>query len=86
MARETSPHAGKTVKLKADAAQLGGQEYRVEDWWILVAGESWRTSGSMAAFSYGVRIAATPLPLDDDVLYGKIGNFGYLVHVSEVDA
>jgi hypothetical protein len=83
-AREPSPLAGQTVKIRAEVTGLGGQEYRVEDWWINVAGESWMFSGSPAAFGYAARSAGST-PIDDDVLYGKVGGFGHLVHVSEIE-
>lgn len=81
-----SPLAGKTVKLKPEVAeQLGGVEYRVEDWWDRVSGQSWGMSaGNPAALNYAVRIAAVG-PLDDSVLYGKVGWFGHLVHVTEIE-
>lgn len=83
-AREQSPYAGQTVKIRADVRGLGGQEYRVEDWWLNVAGESWTSSMTPAAFGYAARSAGST-PLDDDVLYGKIDGLGHLVHVSEIE-
>jgi hypothetical protein len=73
------------VKIRADVAGLGGQEYRVEDWWINVAGESWTVSQVPAAYVYAARTAGSAAPLDDAVLYGKVGGFGHLVHVSEIE-
>ena len=84
--RETSPLAGKTVKIRADVAGLGGQECLVEDWWQNVSGGSWMDSPAPAAFQYAARSSAAGLPIDNDVLYGKVGNFGYLVHVTEVES
>lgn len=81
--REPSEYAGKTVTLRADAALLGGQEYRVEDWWTNVFGQSWMVSQSPVAYQYAIRGAG--LPLDDEVLYGKVGLFGHLVHISEIE-
>ncbi len=83
-----SPLAGKTVKIKAEANQLGGQEYRVEDWWDRVSGKSWGVcQGNPACLNYAVRtgFSKTPIPFDDEVLYGKIGCFGHLVHLSEIE-
>ncbi len=82
--RETSPLAGRTVKIKDEAAVLGGQEYRVEDWWQNVSGGSWMDSGSPAAWAYAARTAGST-PIDNEVLYGKVGSLGHLVHVSEIE-
>jgi hypothetical protein len=75
--------AGRTYKLAAKG--LDGDEIRVEDYWDRVAGKSWMISdGNPAALKYGMRAGFNGLPLDDEVVYGKIGAFGHLVHVSEL--
>lgn len=67
------------------STDLGGTEYQVEDWWDRVSGKSWTDSdGNPAALEYAFRAGATNLPIDDEVLYGKIGSLGHLVHISEV--
>lgn len=77
--------AGKTYRLKSATPGLDGQEFRCEDYWDRVSGKSWMDSeGNPAAMKYGIRSGLTGLPLDDDVVYGKIGSFGELVHVSEL--
>lgn len=85
-------HPGETVRIRdgvTDPAQgqvVGGAGYRIEDLWTNVAGKSWTVSdGNPAALRYAIRSAANGLPLDDDVLYGKIGHSGHLVHVSEIE-
>lgn len=84
---EASPLAGKTVAIKASVARAGGLEFRVEDWWDRVSGKSWKVSlaeGNPACCAYAAR--PTPdVPHDDEVLYGKIGPFGHLIHVSEIE-
>jgi hypothetical protein len=86
-AREPSKHAGKTVKIRADVKDIGGQEYRVEDWWINVAGVPWGMADSNpAALRYAIRAALSGVPADDEVLYGKVDSLGHLVHVSEIEA
>jgi len=69
---------------------VAGAQFRVDDYWHNVScGAGWKQSseaGNPAALNYEVRRAANGLPLDDEVLYGKIGSFGHLVHVSEVVA
>lgn len=83
--------AGKTVKIKEDATHpqvpnFGDSEYRVEGYWDELTGGSWKDAqGNSAAIVYGLRAIDNNLPLDDEVLYGKIGPFGYLVHVSEIE-
>ena len=71
--------AGKTYLLKD-----GTTEYRVEDWWDRVSGGSWMDAvGNPAALQYAMRSAGV-LPLDNDVVYGKIGSFGHLIHITEL--
>ena len=85
--RDTHPLAGKTVKLKVKGAdpELVGQEYRVEDWWQTVGEGSWMNAvGNPACLKYAVRSALCGLPIDDEVVYGKVGNLGHLIHVSEL--
>lgn len=89
---ESHPLAGTTVRIKdgvtdpAQGAVVAGAEYRVEDYWDRVAGGSWSMAeGNPAALHYALRSAVNDLPLDDEVLYGKIGSLGHLVHVSELD-
>lgn len=58
-------------------------KYHVEDLWINVAGKSWMDcDGNPACLNYAAR--SVGLPIDDKVLYGKIGGLGYLVHESEI--
>jgi hypothetical protein len=57
----------------------------VEDYWDTLTGRSWTVSdGNPAAIIYGLRSGMNGLPVDDDVIYVKIGPFGHLVHISEV--
>ena len=67
--------------------QLGGAEIEIEDWWVNVTGTPWmNANGNPAALSYAFRVGLSggEIPYDNDVLYGKIGGFGYIVHVSEL--
>ena len=84
--------SGKTVKIKNgfndpfNGTIEAGTEYHVEDYWDTLTGESWMFSnGNPACMNYAVRSAKAGLPLDNNVLYGKIGAFGFLVHTSEVE-
>lgn len=91
----SEPHelSGQTVKLTADFSDRSGElqpgmEYRVEDYWDRVSGGSWmNATGNPAAMKYAMRsgLSVKPIPIDNEVLYGKIGAFGHLIHVSEVE-
>lgn len=91
MHQEPSPLAGKTVKIKTGVKHpqypnFGGAEFRVEDWWDRVSGKSWMfCDGNPACLIFAVRTASADVPTDDEVLYGKVGAFGSLVHVSEIE-
>lgn len=90
------PLAGRTVTLdkKADDPArhmvMPGSEYRIEDWWDRVSGQSWMYSqGNPAAIQYamrsGMRCAmGAAVPSDDEVVYGHIDGMGHLLHVSEL--
>ena len=64
-----------------------GKEYWVEDWWENVGGGSWMfANGNPACMKYAVRAGLKDnLPTDDNVLYGKIGSLGELIHISELN-
>ena len=83
--RSKSPLAGKTVKIKR--GELAGFEIIIEDWWGNLSGKSWMASFPQpaAVALYAARVRRDNLPRDDDVLYGKIANIGYLVHISELE-
>ena len=88
MAIHAEPHAfaGQTVKIKADAPNFAGADYRIEDWWDRVAGKSWMIcDGNPACLDYAIRSGIARGPMDDQVVYGKIGFLGKLIHVSELD-
>ncbi len=95
---EKSPYAGKAVRLadQMNAIQLNGKTMQVEDWWVNVSGKTHIESAALhnpAAMGYEVRVKGKNMmvPMDDKVklddvrvLYGKVGSFGFLVHVSEI--
>ena len=78
------PLAGQTVEIKS--GQFKGSAYTVENWWDIVSGGSWKTAdGNPACIQYALRSGIKDkLPSDDEVLYGKIGNYGHLIHNSEI--
>lgn len=83
---EVHPLAGQTVSVQV-TGQSGIQEFVIEDWWDHLTGSSWMNArGNFAAMNYAIRtgLASRKIPIDDEVVYGKIGAFGHLVHVSEI--
>ena len=91
MKKKKSKLANKTVKLKDDVTHpqfpsFGGSEIVIEDWWVNVYGGSWmNANGNPAAMIYGMRSGFNGLPTDNEVLYGKLGGYGVLIHVSEIE-
>lgn len=84
--KEQSPLAGKTVKITSGSYM--GCEFRVEDWWDRVGNGSWMyATGIPVCMQYTIRTLKPheDLPIDNEVLYGKIGSLGYLVHISEIE-
>lgn len=95
MHTESHPLAGQTVLLKTSTSPATHQpdepaeniEFRIEDWWDKLTGGSWKyADGNPAALKYALRIGLSdnPPPADDEVVYGKIGAFGHIVHTSEL--
>lgn len=88
MHTEQHPQSGQTVKV--DFGTTGGNiqgihEYQIEGWWDMITGKSWMLAqGNPAAMLYGVRSGFKRLPVDNEVVYGKVGSFGHLAHVSEI--
>lgn len=76
---EASALADKTMWIaKGD---LAGRDIVIEDWWDRVAGKSWmHCTSNLACLAYAMTVPVPPL--DDEVVYGKIGSFGALVHVT----
>ena len=91
MHSESSKLSGKVVNIKKSCTHpqienFGGSEFIVEDWWDKVSGQNWVDSkGNPACIIYALRVGANILPFDNEVVYGKIGSFGHLVHISELD-
>lgn len=87
------PLAGKTVRIIKDLATNPplpkGAEYRVEDWADRLGLGSWSAAaqrGNIACLLYARRLGINGLPNDNEVLYGKVGSLGHVVHVSEIEA
>lgn len=89
LARTKHELADQTVRLnlKSKPYQMleDGVEFHVEDWWENVAGMSWMVArGNPACLGYAMRAGFGDIPTDNEVVYGKVGALGYLVHVSEL--
>lgn len=89
--KEPSEFAGKrvAVELKAEHGQLDGTYHfaEVEDYWDRLTGGSWMyADGNPAAMIYGMRngLSGGKIPMDNEVVYVKIGPFGHLLHTSEI--
>lgn len=77
-------------ELKIIKGYLQGKTIVIEDWWKKITGNHWKASAftNPAAYNYCVhhqRDYETHDKSIDWVLYGKIGGFGYLVNVNELD-
>lgn len=95
--REKFKYAGQTVKTKQGVGissfgqDMSVQDFAIEDWWENVGGCSWmNANGNPAALEYAIRHtecgANNNVPLlGNDVVYGKIGLFGHIFHVNELE-
>lgn len=86
MMREKFPYAGMTVKIKSYVTEIGGNDFTIEDYVENVTGKKWIfMDGNPAALQYAIRAGSSGLPVDNEVVYGKIGRLGYMVHISELE-
>ena len=86
MKREPFKMAGQKVKIKNNVQGFDGMDFVIEDYWENVSGHSWMSStGNPAAIGYAVRCGSLGLPIDNEVVYGKIGMMGCLFHVTELE-
>lgn len=82
--------ANKWVVIKATATHpqfpaFSGGKVLIEDAWMNIDGRSWKDcDGNPACLIYAFRAGVAGLPTDDNVLYGKLGAYGVLVHESEI--
>jgi hypothetical protein len=82
---EQHPLANQMVYLDSPTPQLDGATFHIEDWWDRVAGVSWMfANNNPAAMKFGIRSGFAHLPVDNEVVYGKIDGMGEIVHVSEL--
>ena len=68
--------------------EVSGKEFVIEGLWKEITGKSWMfTDHNPACMKYAFRTGfmGKLIPTDDDVYYGKIGAFGHLIHISELE-
>ena len=80
--------------MKILAGPFADASYRLEDWWDRLSGKTWKaTLNNPACLEYTIRMMKQYGPISrsdavivesDEVVYGKIGIFGKLMHVSEL--
>lgn len=81
----TDSHPLKNQTVVIADGRFKGHPFVVEEWWDKLTGGSWMfADGNPAALDYALRRAVDGLPLDDEVVYGKLGAFGKLIHVSQL--
>ncbi len=84
MHTQCHPLAEKTVILS------NGKQFIVIDWWDRISGESWiKPNGNLVVIEYAVRVTMANIngfniPMDDEIVYGKVDGNGYLIHKSEI--
>lgn len=79
------PKVGQTVTIKSSDSKYDGEQFVIEDWWDRLRQGSWSDGiRNPACLQYAVRASLHNLPGDDEVIYGKIGCFGHLIHDSEI--
>lgn len=80
------PLSNKIVRINKGSFQR--RLFRLEDYWDRIDDcESWRKSAgeNPVAIFYALRVAKDRLPVNDEVVYGKIQGSGCLIHVSEFE-
>lgn len=83
--RDPSDYAGKTVRLRADAPELGGHTAEVVDWWEIAKLKLVAAAVDFKAQDYGIRAALAGLPVDDDLLYARVDGMMRIIHVTEIE-
>jgi hypothetical protein len=87
---ERHPYANRVVLLSNNAQDpldrkvVPGTDFVVLDWADRCFGSPWRTVRYPVTGAYAVRVELAELPIDDEVVYGRIGSTYYLVHETEL--
>lgn len=84
--RDRHSLSNKEVLLKSMDKKLNGKVARVEDWCCNFSGSLCDTCGKMnwACVNYAKREVDCKLPMDNETVYVKVNNIGYIVHSSEI--
>ena len=88
--RELKSSSLKNKELTIIKGYLKGKSIVIEDWWKKIAGEDWQASAfhNLASYNYCLNHQSEYSNHNVSVnwvLYGKIGGFGYLVNVNELE-
>jgi hypothetical protein len=86
--KKPSQLAGKTVRIKQDVFAHGGKEFVVRDWWDRCSGYRWLitiVNPICAAYALRASFSKNTEMVSDEVLYGTLGAFPYLFHISEIE-
>lgn len=87
------PYADRLFFVKAGAGydnlgfNLDGSIFQAEAYCKNVFGEDWRSDTSLIPIKVyldRIKTVKPAVPDDEEVLYGKIGMFGYIFHASEL--
>ena len=86
---EEHPDAGKSFRLNLSNEDdiKTGDAFVLEDWWDRLGQGSWMfCQGNPACLKYAMRsgFGPNPTPIDNEVVYGKVGRYGHLIHISEL--
>jgi hypothetical protein len=81
--RDPSPYAGQTVKLRPDAAELGGHTAEVVDWHERM--DLPQESAGIKAEEYRMRAAMAGLPDDGETLYARVDGIMRIIHATEIE-
>ena len=83
--QEAHPGAGKAVRIASGPYKDFTLD--IEDWWDRIAGKSWMDCvDDPTCHAYAEERAMAKAPMDDEVVYGKIGLSGGLFHASWLEA
>lgn len=96
--REQHPKAGQIVKLRpgthliyatprrVDLVDMGGEEYRIQDWGERIVAQISDPDTNPAVVGYRNRVIHLGLPTDEEVVYGKTTDgISHFVHVTEIE-
>jgi len=85
---------GKTVKIKKEVFEPNtdffiSENFVVEDWYDRVRKKDWKREAKFSTdcecLLYASRAESTNLPDDEQILYGKVGEWKHMMHISEIE-